>query len=310
MHAYTLTTYGPAGLVPADVPEPDLGPGQVKVRVEQIAVNPLDWKIRNGYLAEMLPLSLPAVIGTDIAGTVLAIGDGPVDGPVDGLAVGDRVVGFADSGGFAEVAVTRAQRLAVVPDALDLQSAVAVATAAETAQRVLGLIDLAPASTVVVNGAAGAVGSAVTQLLVAAGHRVLGTASPANHDYVRSLGAEPVGYGDFLVEDLRDHAPDGVHAAIDTAGRGFVERTDGLIPAERIVTTVDFAASARGAIVAGGDPTQLTAQSLRAVLDRAAAGAFTVHIDSVHPFEQLGAALARSEAGHLRGKLVVTGPAS
>lgn len=305
MRAYTLTSYGPGGLVPTDVAEPAAGPGQVEVHVEWIGVNPLDWKIRNGELARMLPLSLPVVLGSDVAGTVVSVGPGVHD-----LAPGDRVVGFADSGAFAELAVTREHRLTRVPSGLALQAAAALATSAETAQRVLGLVDLAPASTVVVNGAAGSVGSVVTQLLTSAGHRVVGTASAGNHDYLRRLGVVPVGYGASLVPELRGAAPHGIDAGIDTAGHDFVARVEALIPPERVVTIVDFAAASRGAIVAGGDPTQLSAASIGDVLRRAAEGMLQVEIEAALPFDRLGEALSRSEAGHVRGKIVVSGPSS
>ena len=303
MRAYSLTSYGPDGLALTDVPEPETGPGEVKVRVEHVGVNPLDWKVRNGELAEMLPLPLPVVVGTDVAGTVLEVGPG-----VDDLAVGDRVAGFADSGAYAAVAVTRRNRVTTVPDGLPLQSAAALVTSAETAQRMLALLPLAPGSTVVVNGAAGAVGSALTQLLVEVGHPVVGTAIAANQEVVRALGATPVSYGTTMLEELRAAAPDGIDAAFDTAGHGFVGRMDGLVPARRIVTIVDFAAGGAGAIVAAGDPTGLTAETVGAVLTKAAQGTFTVGIDTVYAFEELDRALARSEAGHLSGKLVVTGP--
>lgn len=302
MRAYSLTSYGPGGLVLTDVPEPGTGPGQVKIRVEHIGVNPLDWKLRDGYLAEIIPLTLPVVIGTDIAGTVLEIGAG-----VEDLAPGDRVAGFADTGAYAAVAVTRRSRVTKVPDGLDLQTAASLVTSAETAQRVLALLPLAPASTVVVNGAAGAVGTAVTQLLVHAGHRVIGTASPANHELVRSLGAVPVPYGETLRTALGTAAPDGIAGAIDTAGQGFADRVDGLIPPHRIVTIVDFAAAAAGVVVAAGDPTQLTAETIGGVFAQAAEGTFTAPIDTVYEFDELDRALARSQAGHVSGKLVVTG---
>ena len=301
MRAHILQAYGRDGLVLGDVAEPVVGPGQVAIEVEQIGVNPLDWKLRNGYLADAFPLALPVVIGTDAAGTVLEVGDG-----VDDLRVGDRVAGFVDSGAFAEVGVTRRARVTRVPDDLTLRDAAALVTAAEASQRAIGLLRLEAASTVLVNGAAGAVGSAVTQLLAADGHRVIGTASEANHDYLRDLGAEPVTYGETLLDELRGVAPQGIDAAIDTAGRGFVERVEPLVPAGRIVTLVDFDAAQRGAIVAAGDPADLAADSIGAVLRRAAAGAFRVQIDSAHAFDRLPEALARSEAGHLRGKVVVS----
>lgn len=110
MRAYRLTSYDPDGFAVADVPEPETGPGQIKVRIEQIGVNPLEWKIRNGHVPQMV--TLPMVIGTDVAGTVLEVGPG-----VDDVAVGDRVAGFADTGAYATVAVTRRERVTRVPDA-------------------------------------------------------------------------------------------------------------------------------------------------------------------------------------------------
>jgi NADPH:quinone reductase-like Zn-dependent oxidoreductase len=302
MKAHLLNSYGPDSLVLGEIDEPTAAAGQVKVSIEAIGINPLDWKISNGYLAEMMPLPLPAVIGTDIAGTVLEVGDG-----VEGFAVGDRVVGFADSGAYAQNAVTRAARLARIPDGLSPEQAVTLATSAETSQRGLSLLAPAPASTVVVNGAAGAVGSAVVQILVADGHTVIGTASPDNHDYLRSLGATPVTYGETMIEEITAAAPQGVDAAFDTAAQNFISRVNGLIPASRIVTIADFAAGAQGAIVAGGDPTALTAETLPPVLDLAARGAFRTEITRLFPFEQVPQALALSQGGHLRGKIVVSG---
>ncbi|MCP2267391.1 NADP-dependent oxidoreductase [Promicromonospora thailandica] len=301
MRAYRLTSYEPDGFALTDVPEPATGPGQVKVRVEQIGVNPLEWKIRKGYVPQMV--TLPLVLGTDVAGTVVETGPG-----VDDLTVGDRVAGFVDSGAYAALAVTRRERVTRVPDGLDLVSAAALVTAAETARRAIDLLDLAPGSTVVVNGAAGSVGSAAVQLLAAAGHHVVGTASAANHDVVRSWGATPVTYGETMVEELRAAAPGGVDAAVDTAGRDFVARVADLVPARRVVTITDFAAAQAGAIVTAGDPARLTAEAIGPVLALAAQGSFAVRIDSVHPFEDVDRALARSEQGHPAGKVVLSRP--
>ena len=302
MKAHLLNSYGPDSLTLTETDEPSAAAGQVKVSVEAIGINPLDWKISNGFLAEMIPLPLPAVIGTDIAGTVIEVGAG-----VDGFTVGDRVVGFADSGAFAQTAVTRSARLTLIPDGLSPEQAVTLATSAETSQRGLTLLAPAPASTIVVNGAAGAVGSAVVQILAADGHTVIGTASPENHDYVRSLGATPVTYGQTMIEEITAAAPQGVDAGFDTAGNGFIARLAELVPASRVVTITDFAAGAQGAIVAGGDPTALTAETLPPVLDLAARGAFRTEIAQLFPFEQVPQALALSQGGHLRGKIVVTG---
>lgn len=303
MKAHLLTAYGTDALVLSDdAIDLPASPGQVKIRVEAIGINPLDWKISNGYLTEMIPLQLPAVIGSDVAGTVIDVGP-----DVDGFAIGDRVVGFADSGAFAEFAVTRPVRLARIPDALSMEQAATLATSAETAQRGLALLAPGDGSTVVVNGAAGSVGSAAVQLLVAGGHHVIGTASTENADYVRSLGAEAVTYGEAMLEQIRAAAPQGIDAAFDAAGQEFVARMEGTVSPHRIVTIVDFAAGARGALVAGGDPTQLRAETLAPVLDLAARGEFRTEITRLFPFTEVRDALALSQAGHLRGKIVVSG---
>ena len=138
-----------------EVDSPAAGPGEVLVRVAVSAVNPLDAKIRSGAMSEMFPTEFPAILGSEIAGVVEAAGEG-----VTQPAVGDRVVGFARGGGYAELVVTAPDRLAVVPDDLTLTRAATVPTAAETAQRALALIDVRPGETVVVNAAAGSVGGA------------------------------------------------------------------------------------------------------------------------------------------------------
>jgi len=303
MHAYLLSHYGPDALQLAIIDQPEPGPGQIAVRLEAIAINPLDWKIRNGWLADMIPLRLPTVIGSEAAGTVLSVG-----ADVTGFAVGDRVAGFIDSGAFAGTAITKASRLLPIPPGLSNKQAAALPTAAETATRIYGLLDPEPASMVVVNGAAGAVGSMITQLLIRDGHTVIGTASADNHDYVRELGATPISYGPGLVDDLRRLAPAGIHAAYDTTGHGFIGRVTEVIPAHRIVTIADFGAAAQGAIVAGGDPTQLTiTDAVREIFDAVARGELRVAIAAEFDFDALPAALAFSERGHLHGKIIVRG---
>ncbi|MFK4804536.1 NADP-dependent oxidoreductase [Microbacterium sp. ZW CA_36] len=301
MKAQVITRFGdPEVFEYGEVDSPAAGPGQVLVRVAVAAVNPLDAKIRAGALASMFPIDFPAVLGNEIAGVVEAVGDGVPD-----FSAGERVVGFAPSGGYAELVVTTPDRLVRVPDTLPLTQAATLPTAAETAQRALALLDVQPGETVVVNAAAGSVGSAAVQLLVAAGARVIGTASETNHDYLRALGATPVRYGEHLLADLDQAAPDGVDAAFDAGGRGFAEQMLALVDPSRIVTIVDFAAAAKGVRIAAGDPFALNARSLPPVLDLAAAGRFATEIAAVVPFDGVAEAHRRSERGHLRGKLLV-----
>lgn len=301
MRAQIISGYGgPQAFEPVELPDPSAGPGELLVRVAVAAVNPLDWKVRSGALQAMLPTAFPAVLGNEIAGVVEALGAGVTE-----FSVGDRVVGFTTSGAYGELVVTSADRLAAIPDALSFEQAATIPTAAETAQRALALIDVRAGEAVLVNAAAGSVGSAVVQLLVAADVIVFGAASEVNHSYVQSLGAIPVRYGENLITDLAAVAPQGIDAAFDAGGRGFVDQVLLLLPADRIVTIVDFAAGAKGVRVAGGDPFALTAATIAPVLALAAEGRFATDAAAVMPLDRIAEAHRMSEAGHLRGKILL-----
>jgi len=251
----------------------------------------------------MIATTFPAVLGNEISGVVEEVGAG-----VTTWRAGDRVAGFITSGAYAEFALTTPDRLAAVPAELDLASAATIPTAAEAAQRGLGLLELPDdltGMTALVNASAGAVGGAAVQLLAARGATVIGTASPENHDYVRALGAIPVRYGESLLDDLAAVSPDGIDVAFDAGGRGFVDQVIELVASDRIVTIVDFAAGAKGARVAGGDPFALTAATLPPVLTAASAARFRVEIDSIRPLDEVEDAHRRSDAGHLRGKILL-----
>ena len=187
---------GPGVLHVADRELPEPGAGQVRVRVRAAGVNGIDGTIRSGAAQQMFPTQLPAVLGLEIAGTVDGVGPG-----VEGLAAGDDVLGFADGGGYAEYAL--ATTVAPKPAELGWTEAAALPVAAETALRVLGLLEVARGDTVLIHGAAGAVGTVAVQIAVARGGAVIGTASEPNHDYLRELGATPVLYGGGLVDRVR-----------------------------------------------------------------------------------------------------------
>ena len=215
-----------------ELPDPHPGPGQVRIAVRAAGVNPSDWKKRQG----LMDPELPQTLGYEAAGVVDELGEGVAD-----VAVGDRVFGFsADGAAQAELAVLA--YYAPIPPSLDFPAAAALPAAVETAARALDQLGVGDGSTLLINGASGSVGAAAVQLAVARGARVIGTASPANHTYLRSLGAEPVAYGEGLVERVRALAPDGVDLALDVAGSGvlpeLIELADG---PGHVVTIADFA---------------------------------------------------------------------
>jgi NADPH:quinone reductase-like Zn-dependent oxidoreductase len=177
----------------------------------------------------------------------------------------------------------------------------------ETATRTLDLLAVGDGTTVVINGAAGGVGSAAVQIAVARGARVIGTASPNNHDYLRSLGAEPTTYADGLAERIRKLAPDGVDAALDAAGGGalaaLVEATG---DPQHVVTIADFASAGKAGVMAsGGSQAARATHALHDVTELIASGKFNLPVAQTFPLEHIGEAQRISEEGHVRGKLIV-----
>ena len=162
-------------------------------------------------------------------------------------------------------------------------------------------------TTVLINGAAGAVGSSAVQFARERGARVIGTASPNNHDYLRSLGAEPTTYGEGLEQRVRELAPDGVDAALDAAGGGALPALVALTgDPQHVVTVADYAgAQETGAVMSGGPGTQRAVHALRDVAPLIEAGKFSLPVAQTFPLERIADAHRLSETGHVRGKLVL-----
>jgi NADPH:quinone reductase-like Zn-dependent oxidoreductase len=299
MQAVTYHEYGdPSVLKVEEVPEPHAGPGQVRIRVAAASVNPIDWKFRAGYLQEMMPLQLPAIPGRDAAGVVDEVGAG-----VAGTTVGERVFGLSDTGTTAEYAVLTAW--APVPDGWTAEQAAAAGVAGETAIRVLDLLDVGAGSTLLIEGAAGGVGSAAVQIAAARGATVIGTASEGNHEFLRSLGATPTTYGPGLPERVSALAGDGVDAVFDAVGSGsLLDLIKIARSASQVVTIADPSAPEHGARLSGGSDAPSAA--LTEVSELGAAGSYVPHIAATYHLDEIAAAHARSESGHTQGKLVIT----
>jgi NADPH:quinone reductase-like Zn-dependent oxidoreductase len=289
---------GPDVLREADIEVPKPGPGQVRVRVKAAGVNALDGKIRSGMLEAVRPTTFPAVPGGELAGVVDALGEGVRD-----VQVGDEVLGWSDTGSYAEYAL--ATTVAPKPAGLGWQHAAALPVAGETAERVLNLLGVTAGETVLMHGAAGAVGTLAVQLATARGARVIATAGPANQDYLASLGATATVYGEGLVERVQALAPGGVDAVFDLAGKGALEDSIALRGGtERIVTIADFGARQLGIIFSQGSQERSTVR-LAALAQDAAAGKVVTTV-TAYPLDQAATAQQVSDAGHVRGKLVLT----
>jgi NADPH:quinone reductase-like Zn-dependent oxidoreductase len=287
---------GPEVLELVDLPDPHAGPGEVRIAVRAAGVNASDWKKRQGLMDDELPQTL----GYEAAGVVDELGEGVAD-----VAVGDRVFGLSAQGAAqAELAVL--SHYAPIPSSLDFPSAAALPTAIETATRALDQLGVGSGGTLLVNGASGSVGSAAVQLAVVRGARVIGTASPANHAYLRSLGAEPVAYGEGLVERVRTLAPDGVDGALDVAGSGVLPELIELAGGpEHVVTIADFVgARTHGVRFSSGDAGRAV-HVLAEIGDLVQAGRFSLPVAQTFPLAEIAQAHRAGEHGHGHGKLVL-----
>ncbi|MFF9869252.1 NADP-dependent oxidoreductase [Streptomyces sp. NPDC013953] len=290
-----VLTFGEAG-------KPVPGTGEVRVRVVAVGVNPLDYKRRYGWVEEFYPTTFPAVPGLEFAGVVDALGDG-----VSEFAVGDEVFGWTRTGAYAEYAI--AGDIVHKPAGLSFESAATLPVAGETTQRVLGLLGLKAGETLLLHGAAGAVGQVAVQLAVALGATVIGTASPANHDFLRGLGAVPVAYGDGLADRVRAAAPQGVDAVFDAAGHGTLPPSIELLGGrtDRIITIAATDAASHGVVFSGGGtPPEAVRAGLAEHGRLAAEGRLHVPVVETFPLADAAKAQELSEAGHVRGKLIIT----
>ncbi len=299
MRAAQFSRYGgPEVLDIVELPDPHPAPGQVRIRVHAAGISATDPKLRQGVLN--FGAELPQTTGRDVAGVVDEIGEGVTD-----VAVGDRVFGASDDGaGAAELALLTHR--APIPTSLGFVDAAGLPVALETATRALDQLKVAAGSTLLVNGAAGGIGSTVVQLAVARGARVIGTASTANHNYLRLLGAEPTTYGEGMAERVRALAPDGVDVALDVAGSGVLpELIDLAGGPQNVVTLADFAGSKEHGVLFSNGFQGHAFHALAEVGTLIDAGRFWLPVERTYPLTDIAEAHRVSENGHVRGRLVL-----
>lgn len=285
-------------LVVEQAPDPHPGPGEIRVRVAAAGVNPVDWKVRSGAVREVLPVDLPAIPGRDAVGVVDEIGEG-----VRGVSIGDRVFGLGGvTGATAELAVFSAW--APAPAAWTDEEAAGAALASVTALGGLKALGPLRGRTLLVEGAAGGVGSAAVEFAVARGATVIGTASERNHEFLTSLGAVPTTYGTGLADRLATLAPNGVDIALDTAASGSLADLVAIVgdPA-RVSTIADHTNAQRlgtHLVNAVNDPALLAEAG-----ELGGQGRYTPRVERSYPLEETAAAHADAERGHTQGKIVI-----
>lgn len=305
MRAITYSKFGSADVLElTDQPDPHIGPDTLLVRVKAASVNPVDWKIRQGYLEGLIDTVFPAVPGWDVAGVVEQVG---LDTPE--FQVGDEVYGYVrkdtvQGGTFAELVAAPVRTLARKPASLSFEEAAAVPLAGLTAYEAIKRAGVVEGQTVLVHAAAGGVGAFAVQILKALGAHVIGTASEANHEFLRKLGAEPVTYGDGLADRVRAVAPDGVDVVLDFVGGGAVAASAELLADGGTIASIadPTARTEHGGHYVWVRPSAADLDALTALFD---AGKLTVEIAQVFDLADAADAHRASETGHTRGKVVV-----
>jgi NADPH:quinone reductase-like Zn-dependent oxidoreductase len=294
-----------------EVEPPPVAPDGVLIRVKAAGVNPVDAKIRAGSMAGAFPFHFPVILGWDAAGVVEEVGPA-----VTWFKPGDAVYGncrrhHLQYGTYAEYTTVPEGFVAHMPPELSFEEAAALPLAVLTAHQSLEALGLRGGETLFVGGGAGGVGHLAIQLAVARGARVLATASPDNHDFVRALGAEPM---DYAAEDLTARVGDllgdsGADAAFDLFGGGAREQAFSVLrPGGRLVSIarpppeprdghhdVHYIFVRPSGYDLGEHITPLVAE-----------GRLRPHVEATYPLERAAEAHERIEGGHVRGKLVIT----
>lgn len=296
---------GPEVLEYGELRDPKVGPDQVLVQVRATAVNPVDWKCREGYLDPVLDAVFPVVPGWDVSGVVVRPG-----AAVTEFSAGDEVIGyvredFLSRGTCAEYVAAPVRTLARKPRNLSFEEAAGLPLAGLTAYQVLvKALEVQRGETVLVHAAAGGVGSLAVQLATHLGARVIGTAGESHHDYIRALGGEPVAYGDGLTGRVRGLAPEGVDAVFDTVGGDTLKVSAGLLaPRGRLASIADPEVLEHGGRYAFVRP---DAEDLAHLADLAERGVVSVHVQRTFPLERTADAHRLNQEGHTRGKIVIT----
>ncbi|MEO6703044.1 MAG: NADP-dependent oxidoreductase [Jatrophihabitantaceae bacterium] len=304
MKAISYDQYGdPDVLTLCERPKPKLAPGEVLIRVRSASVNPVDWKVMAGGLDALMEVVFPVIPGWDVSGVVEAVGlDTPEFSP------GDEVISYArkdyvHGGTFAEYVAVPARSVARKPASLDWNQAAGLPLAGLTAYQLLTRLGLSRGETVLIHGGAGGVGLLGIQIARSRGARVIATASPANHDFLAALGAEPVAYGDGLADRVRALAPDGVDVVADFVG-GVLEVTRAVLSDNgRHASIADPEVGSAGGSQVWVRP---IGSDLQKLADLADAGQLSVTVAETFELADAAKAFRLSQQGHVRGKIAIS----
>jgi enoyl reductase len=291
---------GPEVLEFVERPDPMPAPGQVLVRVEAAGVQPFDAMFRGGHVRQWAPAHFPQTLGNEFAGEVVALASDVAE-----FAIGDNILGWTLGNGYSELIAVPSAHCVKKPPEMPWDEAAALSASGQTASTALEALNVHSGETLIVHAAAGGVGSMAVQLAVAAGATVIGTASPDNHDYLRSLGAVPVDYHNDLTAALKVAAPEGADAAlIAVAEEAAITASLALVRDRQRVGTIVYEPTAERHGVRRIS-TQRSRERLADLTARCEAGKLAVHVSATIPFSRAAEAHRLIETGHVRGKVVL-----
>ena len=304
MRAITYSEYGSADVLHlTDIPEPHIGPDVLVIEVKAAGLNPVDYKVREGYLQGIMDAVFPIVPAWDVAGVVLQTG---IDTPE--FSVGDEVYAYArkdvlGGGTLAEQVAVPVRTLAHKPRSISFEQAAGVPLTGLTALQSVRRANVSTGDRVLIHGGAGGVGGFGVQLAVLAGATVVATASASNHDYLASLGATGIEYGDGLVERALEASPAGYDVILDFAGGASLDGTVELLrDGGRVVSIADARAVHFGGVNLWVRPDAAQLTELAQLID---AGKLRVEVAHVFDLADASDAYRALEGGHVRGKVVV-----
>ena len=294
-----------------DLPTPEIGAGEVLIRVRAAGVNPFDWKVADGALEDQVKHSFPLILGFDAAGVIDRVG-----AEVTELAEGDEVYGYLfkpviGEGTYAEDVGAPATIVAKKPVTVGFAEAAALPTPGLTAMDLVDSVDAREGKTILIVGATGGVGSYATQLAASRGAHVVATARQTNEALVREMGAAEM--IDYTTEDLVDAVrmahPGGIDAVIDVAsdrkalgGISTLVNTGGRLASSVYAADVD--GLARRGIAATNVSMQPGARRLRELSRMVDSGELSARLDRTYLLEKAPQALEERRTGHVRGKIV------
>jgi len=306
MKAVRIHRYGgPDVLTYEEAPRPEPGAGEVLIRVRAAGVNPVDWKIREGHMKNMIPYTLPMIPGWDVSGVVEAAG-----ASVARFKKGDEVYSRPDvsrNGAYAEFIVVKESEVAAKPKSIDFVQAAGIPLAGLTAwQALFDLVGLEPGQRVLIHGASGGVGGFAVQFAKAKGAYVIGTASKGNVDYVRQLGADEV--IDYRAQRFEEAARD-IDVVLDTLGGETQERSWNVLKKGgalvSLVQPPSKEEAERRSVRGLMQLTQSNGQELAQIAKLVDEGHVKANVETVLPLSEARRAHELSQTGHQRGKIVL-----